>query len=365
MNPTIRLCSKCPTELSPSNKTGLCVTHSQEAQGEERRKVRLCTDCRRPITKYSKSGMCTECQRGLRTWTKRRQAALIKKVVADLRKQVTASWPTYTVPPFLGKVDLDVMLEIQIPDLHMGKMAWAEETGEANYDAKIAETLYRSAFTALLDRTHAYMPNRIVLIVGSDGLHSDTKQGTTTAGTPLDIDSRYHKNYMTLQRCTVWAAQLAANRAPLVDVYAIPGNHDTLASWHLGNALSLVFQNEPRVTVHNTPKMRQYCEHGKVMLMFTHGNQGKLERYPNLMAADEPEMWGRAHYREAHTGDKHQTKVQEFMGTRVRICPALCPADAWHAEKHFLHQQRAAEAFVWDKNLGLLGTAVYTVPKGK
>ena len=358
-------CSKCETTLERRNKTGLCRLHSAEAQAVERTKVRTCVECGRQVTRYAQSGRCGDCVGALRSWVKNKVVLETRAAIADLRKQAAETWPTLPAPPEPTGVDPALMLEIQIPDLHMGKMAWAEETGESNYDARIAERLYRDAFTALLSRTGNYPVRRIALIAGSDGLHSDTKQGTTTAGTPLDIDSRYHKNYRALQRCIVWGTQMAAARAPEVDVYFIPGNHDTLSTWHLGNAAELFFKDQPRIRIHNTPKMRQYCEHGRVMLMFTHGNQGKLERYPNLMAADEPEMWGRTWFHEAHTGDKHQTKVQEIMGSRVRICPALCPADAWHAEKHFLHQQRAAEAFVWHADLGLMGTAVYTVPKGQ
>ncbi len=355
-------CSKCDTVLSRKTVTGLCAIHSREAQAAERTKLRFCVTCTKPITRYSKSGRCTECLAAMGKWMKERTALLARDAIRDLKNQARAEWPALA-HPVVTEGDDDLMLEIQIVDLHMGKLAWAEETGEANYNAEIAERLYKDAFTAILSRVVGYKFGRIALVVGSDGLHSDTKQGTTTAGTVLDTDSRYHKNFRRLQRCVVWATQLAATQAPRVDVYAIPGNHDALSAWHLGNALELFFKDSPSVTVHNAVRGRQYCEHGKVMLMFTHGNQGKLERYPNLMAEDEPEMWGRTQHREAHTGDKHQTSVREIMGTRVRICPALCPADAWHADKHFLYNKRAAEAFIWDANDGLIGTAVYTVPK--
>jgi hypothetical protein len=113
------------------------------------------------------------------------------------------------------------------------------------------------------------------------------------------------------------------------------------------------------------PTPRKYREWGSVMLMFTHGNQGKLEKYPQIMALERPEMWARTRHREAHTGDKHTEKamrqqVQEFPGVKVRILPALCPPDAWHSELQFIGKQESGQAFVWSKSEGLVGIHYYT-----
>src|SRR5678815_4639289 len=99
------------------------------------------------------------------------------------------------------------------------------------------------------------------------------------------------------------------------------------------------------------------------MLMFTHGDKGKRPNYPLVMAQEQREMWGNTIHREAHTGHLHQMRVEELHGVKVRISPALCPADAWHAENMFTGNARAAEAFVWHKDEGLVGTAIYTVPE--
>jgi len=255
------------------------------------------------------------------------------------------------------------MLELAVPDLHLGKLAHGAETMGANYDHKIAIDLYKKAIDALLQRTAAFRMDRIVIPFGNDLLHSDSKAGTTTAGTPLDNDSRYTKVFMEALHLLEWAVARARHFGPKIDLVAVPGNHDTLATFHLGAALEMCYKKTPAVTVHNQPTMRKYIEHGRVMLMFTHGNKGKLQNYPLLMATEQPEMFGRTRYREAHTGDKHQIKVQELYGVRVRISPALCPPDAWHYEHHFVCNQRAAEGFVWSPSDGLVSLAVYTVPE--
>ena len=97
------------------------------------------------------------------------------------------------------------------------------------------------------------------------------------------------------------------------------------------------------------------------MLGFTHGNKGKLEDYDRTMAAEQPIMWGETAFREMHTGDKHRRFVVELKGATVRILPSLRPPCSWSAENHFIGAVRAAEAFVWNKDEGLIGSAFYSI----
>lgn len=273
----------------------------------------------------------------------------------------------YTLPDVLtiGQQQASgYMLELSLPDAHVGKLAWGCETGYEDYDSRLAVQAFDTATATLLARAGGYAYDEIVLVVGNDLLHADTKNGTTTAGTPLDIDSRYHRNFVTVCEMITRSILAARKRTPRVRVVMIPGNHDTLSVWHLGHSLECLFKGDACVTIDNAPTMRKYLRHGKVMLMLTHGNTGKLSNYPLLMATEQPEMFGATEFREAHTGDKHQVHLQELHGVRVRILPALCPADSWHSEKHFVGNLRSAEAYIWHKDDGLVGTAVYTIKRG-
>jgi hypothetical protein len=141
----------------------------------------------------------------------------------------------------------------------------------------------------------------------------------------------------------------------------VGGNHDYLATWHLGDSLTSWYRNNKNVTVNNTPLFRKYYEHGVNMLMFTHGHTGKLEAYDETMAAERPDMWGRTLWREAHTGDKHHRRLIELKGATVRILPSLRPPCSWSSENHFIGAIRAAEAYVWNNREGLVGTGVYSI----
>lgn len=279
----------------------------------------------------------------------------IELLMADAKRDVKPRPTPKRIAP-----DGEHLLEISIPDLHIGKLAWHQETMGADYDHKIAIRLYRDALDTLIARTAAFRFARIVLPVGNDFFHSDTKAGTTTGGTPLDTDSRFQKTYVAGRKLMVDAIERLRQIAP-VTVVMVPGNHDSLTTFTLGDSLECWYHATPDVEVLNQPTPRKYLQHGRVMILWTHGDKGKRDNLPLLMATERPEMFGATKYREAHVGHLHQLQVKEMMGVRVRISPALCPPDAWHSEYHFVGNQRAAEGFVWHPTEGLVSIATYTV----
>lgn len=255
------------------------------------------------------------------------------------------------------------MLEISIPDLHMGKLAWARETRQ-NYDHKIAAALFETALAKLLERSASWKIDQILFVVGNDLLHTDNPNGTTTRGTPQDTDGRFHKTFWKTREMVTRAIDHLRLIAPVM-VLMVPGNHDTQTLWHLGDSLECWYRNAHDVFVDNQPTQRKYYQFGKVMLMHTHGDKGKKQDYPLLMATEEPKMFGETVHREAHTGHIHQLQVREQHGVRVRVSPALCAADAWHAENQYVGNARAAEAFVWDEEEGLMCQVTWTAPEGR
>jgi hypothetical protein len=300
----------------------------------------------------------------VKAWLKRRvQAIAVRAEIADLlayaKAHVGAALPV--VKRSKPAKTSPYMLELSIPDLHVGKLAWGAETGGENYDSKIAERLFETALEALIQRTSGFTFDRVLLVLGNDLLHSDTRAGQTTGGTQLDNDSRYQKTFGVVRRMCIRAIDRCLEVAP-VQVAMVPGNHDTLGVWHLGDSLECWYHRHGDVTIDNAPTSRKYVQFGKVMLLLTHGDKGKRQDYPLLMATEKPAMFGSTVHREAHTGHLHQTRVQEHHGVKVRISPALCPADAWHAENAFVGNAMAAEAFVWHREEGLVSLALYTVP---
>lgn len=251
----------------------------------------------------------------------------------------------------------EYLLEIAVVDHHMGMLAWSKETGFQDYDTAIAERLHDEAIESLLAKSAPYKIGQILLVTGNDLLHSDTQANVTFKGTPLDVDSRYHKVFTHTREMVTRAIERCRRVAP-VKVVMVPGNHDRQSVWHLGDSLQSLYHATKGVEIDNSPRPRKYHEHGRVLLMFTHGDKGKHKIYPNLMLADQPEACGRTRWREAHVGHFHADKVTEINGIHIRILPSLTPPDAWHSENGFIGHIRASEAFIWSPG-GLAGTAIF------
>ncbi len=255
------------------------------------------------------------------------------------------------------------MLVISTPDLHIGKLAWSPETGWADYDSKIARQDGENAIAALMDRTGHYKYDSIAFIVGNDLYQADNKQQTTTRGTPVFGDSRYHKTFRMGRDMIAGQINLFRSFAPEVKVVVVPGNHDELTAWQLGDSLECLFDSAADVTVDNEPCSRKYLQHGTCMFMWCHGNEGKKPEYPLLMAVERPRMWAATTSRECHTGHLHTKALFEKNGILVRTLPSLCSADDWHSRMCFVGNQRSAEAYIYNDRMGHMGTAVYTIPE--
>jgi hypothetical protein len=256
------------------------------------------------------------------------------------------------------KTPTGLVLELALSDHHFGKLAWPSETDGRPYDVKIAEATFMRALEQLIERSKGYVYEQVLLIVGNDIFHSNDQAGNTANGTRLDTEGRFQKTYWTVRKMLCNAIERLKQIAP-VKVMVIVGNHDKLSAWTLGDSIDCWFHADPKVSVDNAPTYRKYFEFGKVLLMFTHGDLGRREDFPLLMATERSEAFGRTKFREVHTGHLHTTKTQEWHGVRVRILPALCPQDAWHHENAYTGAQRVAEAYVWSPEEGLIAQFFY------
>ena len=252
------------------------------------------------------------------------------------------------------------LLEIQIADVHFAKLAWSKETGGSNWDVKIAKAAVRKALEELVQRTAWFTIDQVLFVVGNDLFTADNLQNTTTRGTSQDVDGRYHKTYVVVRDLMIECIERLRTIAP-VYVMVVPGNHDKVTSWQLGDSLYCWFHTYEDVEVNNDPLPRKYFEWGDCLLVFSHGDGPKLEKLPGIIASERPELWGKAKHREVHTGDKHHTRVIEYPGATVRISPALCPVDAWHSGAGWVGSHQGAEAFVFNKIHGRISQAFHTV----
>lgn len=255
-------------------------------------------------------------------------------------------------------------LEINIPDLHIGKLAWGEETGD-DYDIKIAISRYKTAVAELLSRTNVSDIEKFILVVGHDFLNVDGKNNLTTAGTPQSSDSRFYKMVKIGKKLlieTIDELSLVAD----VDVIVVPGNHDSNSMLMVGDILEAFYHTSKKVKVFNGPAPRRYYRYGLNSIMYTHGHNEKLDTLGTVFATENPQLWADTKFRRVHLGHLHHQKqikykdVDEQLGCIIKVISSLSSNDAWHTEKAYL-SLKGAEAFLYHKDKGMIANYYYNL----
>ncbi|MFW5847330.1 MAG: hypothetical protein ACOCVF_00225 [bacterium] len=296
------------------------------------------------------------------------QKAVKEKTFDEIFSELSEKY----TPPLLTDISKpekieDNLLEVSIFDLHIGKLAWSGESGE-NYDSKIAKKRFMESITTLLERAKNFHVDRILFPVGNDFFNSDNKENTTTNGTPQDEDLRWKKTFYVGVHLLVDGINLLKQMGVPVDVIVIPGNHDFERSYYMGAFLDAWFRNDDMVSIDNSGLTRKYYVYGEVLLGFTHGGEEKQDALGMLMAGEKESKpyWSKTRFHEWHLGHQHRKKnvkyvaydkgqiLTEDMGVTVRYLSSLTGTEEWHYKKGFVGQIKAADAFVWNKQLGFV-----------
>lgn len=248
-------------------------------------------------------------------------------------------------------------------DLHYGKGAWRDETGES-YSRDEARSLLLAHAGKLASHVARYgRPEYILVPLGSDWMHVDNPQHMTTAGTPQDMDGSYARMVMEGMELAVEYVELLRQIAPVVTLY-VDGNHDQATSLSMAMYCKAWFRNCPDVTSVVAPTPRAYHEYGNNLIGATHGNDCKLGQLGALMAQEEREAWGRTENRFIVTGHLHHKVEADEDGITIFQSPSLSGADRWHARKGFKLSRRAMVCHIIDKYFGQIATLTSPVMPG-
>lgn len=235
-----------------------------------------------------------------------------------------------------------VAYEIGLPDLHFGIEP-----------VELTKQKYHDTINTLLRRC-PYVVDHFVVTVGNDLLNSDygaIENYTTTNGTRQHDVVDWKTSFNAAWQTIVESVNSLVDIAP-VKLYIVEGNHDMHKSFYVGEVLTAWFRNNENVEVFNSNSSREYWQWGSNLVMFDHG-QLKTDKYPLVMATEEPVLFSKSKHREVHCGHIHHEVTKEYNGVKVRFLPSLCPKDAWHKKNGYLAMP-AAQGFIWDKNEGLI-----------
>ncbi len=257
------------------------------------------------------------------------------------------------------------MLEVNIFDLHFGKLCWNGETGE-DYDTKIASKRFHSAIDDLITKSESFNIEKIVFPIGNDFFNSDNKSNTTSNHTPQDEDLRWQKTFRSGRQLIVEGVEKLKQVAP-VEVVVVQGNHDFERSYYLGDSLTAWFRNDNNVVINNDATPRKYVKFGQNLIGLTHGNNEKVADLPLLMASEKKQLWSKTKFHEWHLGHFHHKKqikfqtIDEQKGCVIRFMRSLSGTDAWHNLKGYTQNVQSAEAFIWHPNNGMIAHLFFNI----
>lgn len=230
--------------------------------------------------------------------------------------------------------DSESLAVYPLGDPHIGLLAWAPETG-ADWNLQLAEELMVGAVRALVLR--GPRTTKALIVNLGDFFHYDNAASRTTRGEhSLDVDSRAPKVLAVGLRIMVALIDAALEHHAEVTVDCRIGNHDAHTSLMLSLALAAHYRSEPRVTVPPTTTHRAYYEHGAVLLGTTHGDTARGEQLASIMAAEQPEAWGRTRHRYWLCGHVHHLRRQEYRGVIVESFRTMAGRDSWHASQGYV-----------------------------
>ena len=262
--------------------------------------------------------------------------------------------PRYTVPRLrLPRVSKPFQVVMSPTDFHWGKR------GVDGYNRAVAKERLFATTDRLLDRlVQRGAPQKILLMLGSDGLHIDNAKSETTRGTAQDVDGSPE------ELASSWVMLCAAyvdhvRQVAPVRVHVIPGNHDSYTSVLLRTALAGWFRHADDVEVIPDLSSRQYYRFGRSLLVFLHGDVGKARDWVELAAEEARSEWGETDRTFVFCGHLHtERELEQRGGAIVYRMPSLAGTDRWHKRLGYVASRKALAAFIVDAERGVIATEV-------
>ena len=265
-----------------------------------------------------------------------------------LRDEVSAP----TIVPFLRLPEDDrrTIVVVGLNDLHFGSYGAVNETGQKTNRESTTRRLFES--TEFLIGRLSTKPEKFILPVSGDLVHIDTTNGTTTKGTPQDIDGTATEIAMAWLRTLRQYIDMLRQVAP-VECIPLHGNHDYLLGTVILSALAEIYRDTVDVEVHCHGRRRHYIEWERNLLAFSHGDGVKYHALSGVVAAEASAAWGRCDSRHIWTGHLHHERVVEKPGCKTYIMPSIAGPDRFHEKYGFISEDGLMAYVVEADGLGV------------
>lgn len=280
-----------------------------------------------------------------------RQLQLMQEAVQAFAEEIPRAslvpGPAVTMPELLNLY--------VITDYHMGMLSWHEETG-ADWDLRKAEALVVKWFAQAIQQSPAADVGVFAQL--SDFLHFDGMDAVTPASKHLlDVDTRFAKVVRSAIRVLRQVIEMLLSKHRQVHIIMADANHDPVSQIWLREWFSVLYENEPRVTVDRSPSPYNAYEFGKTALFFHHGHKRKVSNVSEVFAAQFRELFGRTKHAYAHLGHLHHVDVKENNLMIVEQHRTLAPADAYAARGGWI-TGRDAKVITYHREFGEVSRVV-------
>lgn len=236
-------------------------------------------------------------------------------------------------------------------DLHYGKYGWHDEVGDG-YDRAEAKRRLQDCTERLLSRLlRLGTPSKLILPAANDWLHIDNHLGTTTRGTPQDLDGTPAQILDEGYDLFVHYLEMLEQVAP-IDVLYIPDNHAKMLGQGLLKYAAGYFRNDPRVRVDTGTFPRKYRLVGNTLCSFEHDLRKATAAQ---MAGESRELWGRSEYAAAFGAHLHHEGLRsdDRDGVLIYKLPSMSGNDRYHTDQGYTLSRKSLGGYLIDFDEGV------------
>jgi len=254
----------------------------------------------------------------------------------------------------IRETDKELLNLYIITDYHFGMMA-REDEGGANWDMGIAEDLLIKWLAQAMQSS----PDGEVGILCQlgDFLHWDGLDAVTpTSKHVLDADTKFYDLVSKTIKVFCCLVEMMLEKHNHVHIIMAEGNHDLASSVWLRALYSKYYENEPRVTVDNTPVPYYAYKWGDTSLFFHHGHKKRVNDLSHVFAGLYRDIFGKTKHSYAHTGHCHHKESKETNLMYLTQHTTLAAKDS-HASRGGYQSKRDAKVITYSKKYGEVGSS--------
>jgi len=254
----------------------------------------------------------------------------------------------------------DLMAEIMLPDLHLGRVNTA---GSASL--KIVKEEFENAINYFIENVLSKFDiKKIVLVLGNDFFNCSSVRLETFKGTKQTEHPIWEETFEMGVKLAIDTILKIQNEGGCeIEIVNCVGNHDFESSYYLSQIIETYFRDNSMVTIQGNLDYFKFTKFGVNLIGYTHrAPNGKSVSLPLLMADRKPKEWANSKVREWHVAHIHHktTNIEhkDVNGVRIKSFPTVTAHSDWENNKGY-NSKREGTLMLWDSEKGCIAEFYY------